>query len=191
MNSLKKGDYGYLDKYKKSNLIGVLLLGLMIIFIVVTVIIMHGDTKRVAIIFAILLALPFSKFIIAYFMVAKFKPISKDEYNKICEKCPECKGQIFFDAVISQYEGMKIYQSLLVKNGRVYAYVANRDYTSHKKDYEKWLTNSYSSSKYEYKVFTTDNLDIYIKKIASISEPNDNTRIIDKHIKELIQEKGV
>lgn len=191
MNNLEKGNYGYLEKYKRNKLIGITVLGLMIIFIVVTVIIMHGDTKRVAIVFAILLSLPFVKTLIAYLVVANFKPFSKKDYNELMDKCGDDGKELMFDIVISQYEGMKFYQSMLVKNGRVYAYVNNKDYSARKKDYEKWLTNAYSTSKYEYKVFITDNIDAYIKKVKSVSEPNSKTLIVDKHIKELILEKGV
>lgn len=191
MSKLQKGDYGYLEKYKKNKLLGVLTLGLMIIFIVVTVIIMLGDTKRVAIVFAILLSLPFAKTLIAYIMVANFKPLTKTQHKEFVEDIQGDKLNILYDVVIVQYEGMKFYQLLLVKNGRVYAYTNSKDYKSNKKDYEKWISNAYSASKYEYKVFLTDDLNAYIKKIKSISEPNDNTRIIDKHIMELILEKGV
>ena len=191
MSKLQKGDYGYLEKYKKNKLLGVLTLGLMIIFIVVTVIIMLGDTKRVAIVFAILLSLPFAKTLIAYIMVANFKPLTKSQHKEFLEDIQGENLNILYDVVIAQYEGMKFYQLLLVKNGRVYAYTNCKDYKTSKKDYEKWISNAYSATKYEYKVFLTDDLNAYIKKIKSISEPNDNTRIIDKHIMELILEKGV
>lgn len=191
MRKIQKGDYGYLEKYKKNKLLGVLILGLMIIFIVVTVIIMLGDTKRVAIVFAILLSLPFAKTLIAYIMVANFKPLTKTQHKEFVEDIQGDKLNILYDVVIVQYEGMKFYQLLLVKNGRVYAYTNSKDYKSNKNDYEKWISNAYSASKYEYKVFLTDDINAYIKKIKSISEPNDNTRIIDKHIMELILEKGV
>lgn len=191
MNNITKGNYGYLKKYRRNKLFASIALALMIIFIVVTVIIMFGDTKRVAIVFAILLALPLSKFLIAFIMCANFKPLTNEDYTKIKEETTTSFKDISFDISISQYEGAKFYPSMLIKNGKVYAFVYDKAFSSKRKDYEKWIKNAISDTKYEYKIFVTDKIDEYIKKVNSVSEPNHNNLLIDKHIKELIYEKGV
>lgn len=191
MNSIEKGNYGYLKKYKRNKLIAVISFVIMIVFIVVTVYLMFGDTKRVAIIFAILLALPLSKFFTAYIICAKFKSLTEADYNTIMEKSSDCFKELSFDISISRYEGIKFYQSMLIKNGKIYAFVYDNNFTVNKKDYEAWIKNAISDTKYDYKVFVTDKLNEFIKKINSVSEPNHKNMLIDKHIKELIYEKGV
>lgn len=191
MNSIEKGNYGYLKKYKRNKLIAIISFVIMIVFIVVTVYLMFGDTKRVAIVFAILLSLPLAKFFTTYIICAKFKSLTETDYNTIIEKAPDCFKELSFDISISRYEGIKFYQSMLIKNGKVYAFVYDKNFTACKKDYEVWIKDVISETKYDYKVFVTDKLNEYIKKINSVSEPNHNNMLIDKHIKELIYEKGV
>ncbi len=191
MKSIEKGEYGYLKKYRKGKLIASVILALMIIFIVVTVFIMFGDTKRVAIVFAILLALPLAKFLIAFILCVKFKPLTEDDYNYIKENTKESFKDLSFDISITQYEGMKFYPAMLIKNGKAYAFVYDKSFTSKKKEYESWIKNAIGETKYEYKVFVTDNLKEFVKKVNSVSTPNHNNLLIDIHIAEIIYSKGV
>lgn len=191
MKSYNKGEYGYLKSYKLKKLIGVIILTLMIEAIVIGTLIMFGDTKRVIIVFAILLALPLAKVLIAFIVCARFNALSFDEYTMICNKVKHSDKYLLYDVTISQYEGIMFYQSLLVKNGRIYALVLNKDFNDKKKDYIKWINSCISSEKYKYKVSIFDNIDEYIKKVNSVSEPNDNNKLIDRHIREQILSAGV
>ena len=191
MNRYKKGEYGYLKNHRKNKLLASSAFVLMIVFIVVTTIIMFGDTKRVTIVFAILLALPLAKFFIAYILCAGFKPLSNEDYSYIKEKTGDDFSSILFDISITKYEGAKFYPAMLIKNGKLYAFVYSEKLKDNKKDYELWITDAISSSKYEYKVVVTDDIDVFIKKVTSVSEPNHNNKLIDKHIKELIFDRGV
>ena len=191
MNKVEKGEYGYLKSYKLSKLIVVIILSLMIEAVVIGTLIMYGDTSRVVIVIAILLALPLAKFLIALIIVAKCKSLSFDEHAKIANNYKNKDNCLLFDVTISQYEGIKFYQSMLVKNGKIYALVLNKDFTEKKKDYEKWINASIAGDKYKYKVSVFDSIDEYIKKINSVSEPNDNNRLIDRHIREEILSTGV
>jgi hypothetical protein len=187
MNSINKGDYGYLARYKKGKLLGTVVLALMIIFVVVTTIIMFGDTKRVAIVFAILLVLPFAKFFIAFILSAGYRPLDKDS-AALLEKSAGGKEYILFDMVISRYEGMKHYAAITVKNGRIYALVLEK---GNPKEYEEWIDIAANDSKYKYKIAIYPDLKQYEKKIASVSTPNDNTRLIDRHIMDRIKDSSL
>jgi hypothetical protein len=194
MNNKNKGDYGYLSGYKKGKLAGSVVLALMIIFDVVATVIMFGDTKRVAIIFAILLALPFAKLFIAFILSVKYRPLDKDSAQKL-EKAAGGSEYILFDMVVSRYEGMKHYAAVTVKNGRIYALVLEKDYASKDKglpaEYEKWLDEAANDSKYSYKISTYSDIGQYEKKIAVISTPNDNTRLVDRHIMDRIKDSSL
>lgn len=191
MNKYEKGDYGYINAYKKNKLIIALILAAMIAFVVLTVIIMYGTTNKVVIVFAILLSMPFSKFIIAYIICAKFNPLSKDEYEKIQEETKDTDIKMLYDITISQYEGVKFYHSVCVRNGKVCALVLDKNIVKARSDYEKWLAACVEDEKYNYKIHVFGDIDAYLKKINSISTPNDNTRIVDKHMTERILDTGV
>ena len=187
MNKVQKGEYGYLKAYKMSKLLLCTVLAFMLAAVVIGTIIMYGDTSRVIIVFAILLSLPLAKILIAYLIVIKFNSLTFDEHAKIANTY---RG-LLFDMTVSQYEGIKFYQSMLIKNGKIYALVTNKDYKEKSKEYEKWITDVIVSDKYKYKITVFDNIDEYIKKINSVSEPNDNNKLIDKHIREEILSAGV
>ena len=66
MKKKEKGQYGYINYYKKGKLLVTLILAIMIASIILSMLLAFGDTGRIGIIFAILLVLPFAKFLIAY-----------------------------------------------------------------------------------------------------------------------------
>lgn len=184
MNKKDKGEYGYLKYYKMIKLIGVIAITLMIEAIVIGTLIMFGDTSRVIIILAILLALPLAKVLIAFIIVIKFKPLTFDQHAKIANTYNNKDNSLLFDLAISQYEGVRFYESVLVKNGKIYALVLSKDYNDRKNDYEKWISDSIIQDKYKYKIAVFTDINEYIKRINSVSEPNDNNKLIDRHIRE-------
>jgi len=191
MKKPNKGEYGYLKSYKLSKLLVITILSIMMAAVVLGTILMYGDTSRVIIVFAILLSLPLAKFMIAYIIVAKFSGLKLDDYSKISKNYKAGDECLLFDMTISQYEGIRFYHAMLVKNGKIYALVLNKDYQESKKNYEKWIFDSITNEKYKYKITLFNDIDEFIKKINSVSEPNDNNRLIDRHIREEILSAGV
>lgn len=186
-----KGEYGYLKAYRRGKLIVSLILAAMIAFIIITMLILFGDTGRVMIVFAILLALPFAKFLIAWIMCAKFEPLHEEQYQKLCEDIsdkdkPQNPDGVLFDVVITRYEGMKFYQSICVKNGKIIALVLSKDYQENKKEYKAWIEHCVEDRKYKYPVTLCSDIVEYGKKVRTISTPNDKTAMIDRHIREKI-----
>lgn len=184
-NKHKKGEYGYIDSYKKSKLVVSLIFAAMISFIILTMLFMFGSTQRIMVIFAILLVLPFSKFLIGYIMCATFKPLSKEDYKRVKKDTENCSGILMYDVVITRTEGMKFYQSLYVCNSKIYAYTESKKDLD-KKTYESWIKECISGTKFSYTIKVFDDLDEYIKKVNSVSAANDKTVKIDKHIVERI-----
>lgn len=174
-----------MDSYKKSKLIVSLIFAAMISFIILTMLFMFGSTGRVMVIFAILLVLPFSKFLIGYIMCATFMPLSVEDYEKVKEATKDCTGILLYDVEITRTEGMKFYQSMYVCNSKIYAYAKSKKDLD-KKTYENWIKECISGTKFSYTIKVFDNLDEYIKKVNSVSAANDKTVKIDKHIVERI-----
>ncbi len=185
-NRYKKGEYGYMEAYKRSKLIISLVFAVMIAFIIITMLFMFGSTQRVMVIFAILLVLPFSKFLIGYIMCMTFKPLDKESFEKLSSKTKDFNTGLLYDVVITRTEGMKFYQSMCVANGKIYAYVDDKKITEKRKSYESWIKECISGTKFNYTIKVFDDLDEYIKKVNSISAANDKTAKIDKHIVERI-----
>ena len=190
MNKYDKGEYGYLNAYKREKLIITLILAAMIEIIVISLMLKFGDTKRVFVVFAILLSLPLAKFFIAFVMSYKFKSLSKEQYNMIISNKNE-NGIYLFDIMASQYEGIRFFQSVCVINNNVFGLALDKKYPLEKKEYEKWLKKSFEDSKYEYNVIIAGDVDEYISLIANVEAPDDKVKLIDKHITERILDIGV
>lgn len=187
-----KGEYGYLKAYRREKLIITLVLAVMIALIIAGMLILFGDTGRVMIVFAILLTLPFAKFLIAWIMCAKFEPLTEEQYGQLCGeitatgKSDNTSEGLYFDIVITQYEGMKFYQSMCIKNGKIIALVLDKDFKENKKAYIKWIDSCIADSKYKYSVTVYGDIQEYAKKVRSVSTPNDKTALIDRHMTDRI-----
>lgn len=191
MEKHEKGEYGYLKYYRLCKLIGVIVFTAMIEFIVITMLLLWGSTSRVIVVFAILLSLPLAKFFIAFIMCVKFKPLDEEDYVSIRDQIKNEHGILLYDVAVSRYEGMKFYQSICVKNGKICALAMDKSFEENKKDYEKWLESCISDSKYSYSIYVFSDVKAYIKKADSISEANDRNRSIDKHIAKIILEMSI
>lgn len=185
----QKGEYGYLQAYRRQKLLITLILACMIAFVIIGTIIMFGDTGRVMIIFAILLTLPFAKFLIAWIVCAKFVPFDKVQYNnfiKQLEHDDSLQNSLYYDVVVSQYEGMLFFQSMCVRNGRIYALAFESKGTTTSKKYKKWIEACISDAKEPYPVVVFDSVDAYIKKIKSVSTPTEQIARMDKYMAQCV-----
>ena len=174
MKKKEKGQYGYINYYKKGKLLVTLILAIMIASIILSMLLAFGDTGRIGIIFAILLVLPFAKFLIAYIMCAKFQTMPQDVYDVVHGQTDET--DMIYDLVITQTEGMHYYDAVCVRNGSVYALVLDKHF----------MQQALANSKYKYIVHLYTDTDAFAKKIHSIGEPNDKTKLIDQYMREQI-----
>ena len=181
MKKKEKGQYGYINYYKKGKLLVTLILAIMIASIILSMLLAFGDTGRIGIIF---LVLPFAKFLIAYIMCAKFQTMPQDVYDVVHGQTDET--DMIYDLVITQSEGMHYYDAVCVRNGSVYALVLDKHFKEEKKEYETFMQQALANSKYKYIVHLYTDTDAFAKKIHSIGEPNDKTKLIDQYMREQI-----
>lgn len=182
-----KGEYGYLKSYRKIKLTFTLILGLIIIAIITALLIIFHTTKTVYVVVPILLSLPFAKNFIGFILCAKYKALIEEEYNKIEKSISEdTKKDMLYDVVISQYEGIRFYQAICIRNGKAYALVLNKLEKAEIKKYEKWIYESIYDGKYEVTIKIITSIDEFIKKTNMISEPNHNTALIDAYMRETL-----
>lgn len=80
---MNKGEYGYLQKYRKEELKKTILLGLVILTGALICILVLKTTKHIIVLIPILASLPFAKSLINWFMVAKYEFVSKEDYDAV------------------------------------------------------------------------------------------------------------
>ena len=81
--NVNKGEYGYLQKYRKDELKKAILLGLVILAGVFICFVILKTTKHIIVLIPILTSLPFAKTFINWFMVSRYKFVSKECYEEV------------------------------------------------------------------------------------------------------------
>lgn len=90
---------------------------------------------------------------------------------------------MIYDLVITQTEGMHYYDAVC-QNGSVYALVLDKHFQGREEGIRDIHATGTCNSKYKYIVHCTRDADAFVKKIHSIGEPNDKTKLIDQYMRE-------
>ncbi|MDD6328329.1 MAG: hypothetical protein Q4D54_08110 [Eubacteriales bacterium] len=190
LHKKQKGEYGYMSYCRRLKLLITLMLACMIAFVIVGTLIMFEDTNRVIIVFAILLALPFAKYLATWIACAKFKPFTTAQYKEFQSKLEDVDATerfLLYDVTVSKYEGMLFFQSIFVKNGKIIALAfESKGGTMNNRKYKSWIESCIEAAKEPYPVTVYDNIDAFIKKIESIKEPSEQTFRMDQYIAKCI-----
>lgn len=118
---LSGGDYGYIDAYKKRQLVKVILWVIVISAIIAGGWIYTGTRFNVATVVGIILVLPAAKALIALILVAKYHTGSREEYEKI-EGLVKKNGRVLADLVLTRYEGSMYVAIAVVRGKNIFAF---------------------------------------------------------------------
>jgi len=191
---LEKGDYGYIEKYKKRLLISIIVLGLIIILGVFFSVAVFDTRKNLFILLPILTSLPFAKQLVSYILCADFKPLSKEEYELVNHKISYGgSDDIVYDISLSRYEGILFFPAAVVRNGRIIFLYTDKfkkkypDMDSIKKEIEK----SFANQKKPYVILVTGSVKEFIKKANTLKEPGEEFISRDKKMRNTLFELGV
>ena len=120
MNKVKKGEYGYIEFKRKSQLVIT-----MIFFILIAVILYTGygifnNKKNILTVFAAVLAIPTAKYAVTYIILIPRKSITRDEYDKLETIYGINKS---FDYVVTSQDKIFCVPCLAVKDNSMYLYM--------------------------------------------------------------------
>lgn len=191
---MDKGQYGYMNRYKRNLLISIISLGLLVIIGVFVTVLMFGTKKSVFIVIPILIALPFAKQIIGYLMCANFRELDEDEYAQIKERVTYFGDEaIVYDVSISRYEGMTYFPVAVIRDGRILVFYRprwNRKIPD-ENTLKKVIQTAFEDQKKQYVVVTTTKLDDFIERANKIKAPGDELAATDVKYRERLFELGV
>lgn len=124
---MNKGDYGYMNHYKKIHFIGVFIYATIIIaLLIVANVIQNEAVHLLGYAFAIVLVLPATKHAIAAFVVLRYHTLDEqsvadlDEHSKLLKN-----GLVLYDVTMSSEESIMYSPYMLLFEGKVYALVLN------------------------------------------------------------------
>lgn len=133
---MQKGTKGYLKEYKKRQLIKTGIAFAIIIAIVVAALLLEHTTKTVIIVAAIIGALPASKMLVGFIVVAPFSSYDGERVTKEQRKF----GREMFDLAISTEEKIIFVPYLFMTEDKIFAYVKpGKDFEKNK--FKRYLQN--------------------------------------------------
>ncbi len=147
---MDRGTYGYYKSYNKKNLIisAILLAGILIGVIVCVV--KYKTTSNVLILPAVILAIPFAKFIVAFILGAKYKSISiedKDKLEDIFADNEEVK--ILYDMTISAKDVVTGAPVIVIYDGNIHYIPYSKHKDAHKEVQKSVFMDTIKSAGYE------------------------------------------
>lgn len=184
---MERGTYGYYIKYKKKKGIisGILLIGILII--VAICLVKYSTTSNVLILPAVILAIPFSKYFVAFILGLKYKSISIENKNKIDSNFIENdEVKILYDMTISAMEVVTGTPIIVIYDGNIHYIPYNKLKEKHKDIQKNVLHSIIKDAGYEDECFVTayDNIDNLIegvnKTIKEDSRINATRSIIER-----------
>lgn len=179
---MDKGSYGYYNNYKKKKGLWSLAFAIVIAILVALCFIIYGTNKTTLIVPAVVLVLPFSKFLIAYLMGAKYTSISSEDYKLLEDTYGNDDSVILlYDMTISTAETVLGVPVIALYDGNIY-------YIEHAKNNAKYkaiLRNVFAlaieDARYKdecesHEVLNVSKLVESIDK-AKVEEPRDNASL--------------
>lgn len=128
-----KGEYGYIDKKKKNQLLISALSMLMVAIICLTGVILYHTQKSVFAVMAALAALPAAKMLVGYLVIMPYHSVKENvklSLEEVSGDKENCK--IVYDTVLSSSEKSMSAGVVFIKNGRIYGYTDH--YNDNKKN---------------------------------------------------------
>ncbi len=195
INDLKKGDYKYLEKRKKRQLIFSICSMTIVFIIFITGVILYDTRKSIFAVLAALASLPAAKTLVSYLVIAPYKSISKEVKNKLEDVCGDMNNcKIIYDALLSSTEKSMYAGVLYIKNGKVLGFQnTNKKITF--KEIEKYIKTILNDNCNYGVIKLYDNEDKFIEAVKSeafiesnmtedeINKINNMNERIDKQIK--------
>lgn len=119
-HKLKKGDFGYFEKNKRTQLGIAFVLLFFVAVVFYTGYIRYGDTKNIFTVMAVVSVIPMAKFLVAYIVLAPHRGVDGEMYRQI----RDIEGMHFaYDLLLTSPE--KIYEVRIaaIRDNSVYLYV--------------------------------------------------------------------
>lgn len=168
MSSRKKGEYGYLKKVKKQDLIKLAAYFLVAFTIFVIGLFLNKMSyKNAFTIVAILFVLPWARIMVEYILLFPYDSPSLEMYEQVCKKLPK-DATLASDVVITSEKKAMGLDFLIIGNGYVYG-LANgkKENVNEIKNYLETGIKKWSS---EYKVTIFSEMNVMERNLSQVKE---------------------
>ena len=137
---LIKGNYGYIDDWKRTKLITIILWTVFIVAMILIPMVILDTKYNAFTVAAIVMVLPAARQAVQYISMAGFHSGSRDEYEKIASYV-EGKSWMLLaaDMVLASESGHIVFNMIVICNGNIYGYAPKQKKS--REAIEAYLTN--------------------------------------------------
>lgn len=193
---MEKGEYGYIDHYKKNKLKTAAVFIALIAVILAVVLCVYRTNQTYFIVIPIILALPFAKYMVAYIVVYPFHSMSGKQYDAVTAFL-EGRKHIYpvYDVTLASESAFSFLSFLLIYDGAVYACMGEGNRKFNQKDIQVYLEALVKKAGYQCAVlvFETmeDTLDAIEERLHSDGAEHEVSDKRSESIKKAILTVGV
>lgn len=181
-NKIEKGEYGYIDSYKRSRtIVSILWLVAILIVYLIGLIIFKTNKNYVAVV-AILMVLPAAKVWTALVVTHPFHTQPKEQYDTVLNLCKEYKVQIYSDLMLSKYEGLMNVAIAVVYHNHMVAMVPQQKKSL--KQVEDYLYDILEESRSSNKPQVFDDFSKFTEALSQLFETEEPEENFSDQIKE-------
>ena len=174
--NMQKGLYGYAKRYKNRKLFFTLILFGLILSDVMFSIIAFQTRKTWFVIIACVLAIPFARNLIDYFMAFKANPLRQEDYEETVEITNHYDKALYYDISITEESGVVFVPCLCVYNNNIIAYTPDVKLAKEREKIKKYIdmVNSAEEDR-NYRIFVTEKISTFDKEISKLKNRSDET----------------
>ena len=144
-----KGEYGHSKRYKNIRMAFTLVLFMLILTDVVFSLIIFQTRKTLFVIIGCVMAIPFARNLIDFFMALKADPLIKEEYEKVDALSKESGRKFLYDITITETEGVVYIPALAIYNNNIIAYTPK---------VTKPIAPAYTNGKISFEAFSIEDI---------------------------------
>ena len=126
---MNKGDYGYLNSFKKRRFLITFIIGLLMGLVIgLGLWLNKGDIKNIYTVIGILFALPLARVLSGLLVVIPMKAMSKEVRDEICESLSQPgSDQFLWDLALSSHDKVRHFPCMVWSDHHVVAWYEGKD----------------------------------------------------------------
>lgn len=183
-----KGEYGHARANKNRKLLLTIVLFLMILSDVLISLIVFQTRKTWFIIIGCVMAIPFARNIIDFYMALKSTPLSDELYKKTDELSKNQGKSFLYDISITDTDGMIFIPCMCIENNNIIAFTPDAGDSKQREKIKSYINTANVELSCSYRIFVTERFDTFSKEIKKLNPAE--TEVQDDKMKDKILSMG-
>lgn len=168
--TFEKGDYGYIDHYKKQKIIITIILTIIIIGLLIASRFTKEYVSAGFLVLGILFVLPAAKMVVGFIVVAKYHSYESTTIEELKEVCMSFPYQIYiFDGVVSSTEQIMYLPFLVIIDNQIFGLMQHLTKKVTLSGTKKYIEQILLDNGRNASVYLTDNISELKLKLSQVT----------------------